>query len=306
MADETTGREPTIPRFKSLLLRHPDQGRSIVSALQDPYLLLAILAIIMSAFQSTFQSKELQNDLRIIKDHFRERDYDSIFESSNWSIKTAYAAKYSASRALCYNHLFARIWNHLPASESTKNVLVVGGGAGGELVAWSALLATDEAKKLNLTIVDYADWTDVMESLQQSVRLEWGLTDQSLLLQTRIQSILTPSDDDHFSKYHLISFMFVMNELFVDGKRVEAMAMIQRLAAEMSSGALLLLVESAGSFSHVQIATRSYMVYQLLDGLKDFDIVEQNDAEWYRVPSNLRYPLQLENMRYLFRLYRKH
>lgn len=78
----------------------------------------------------------------------------------------------------------------------------------------------------------------------------------------------------------LITFMFVMNELFVN--KTKSMALIQSLVSNMKKGAYLLIVDSAGSFSHLKVGGQTYMIYFLLDAIKTLEKVIAEDSKWYR------------------------
>jgi len=74
----------------------------------------------------------------------------------------------------------------------------------------------------------------------------------------------------------------------------------------MKIGAYLLVVDSASDFSLIQVGTKQYMVYQVLDQIQGFKSILSTDSRWYRMPSGLSYPLKLHNQRYYVRLYRKY
>lgn len=42
------------------------------------------------------------------------------------------------------------------------------------------------------------------------------------------------------------------------------------------------VVESAGSFSHLKVGNKTYMVHMLLDAIKDLKPVIAEDSRWYR------------------------
>lgn len=65
----------------------------------------------------------------------------------------------------------------------------------------------------------------------------------------------------------LVTFMFVLNELFAESK-AQTVTLLQRVLTDMPTGAHLLVVESAGSFSELQVGTREVMLFKLLDGIK--------------------------------------
>ncbi|KAJ1549125.1 hypothetical protein HK405_009421 [Cladochytrium tenue] len=126
----------------------------------------------------------------------------------------------------------------------------------------------------------------------------------------------------------LVTALFVLNEVLAAGRR-GFVALAAALVRCMRPGALLLVVDSAGSFSEFEVrragdgvggggsspssnsgdaSSRTYMVYALLDAIDAFEVVEATNAQWFRLPAaatGLDYPLKLNNMRYFMRLYRR-
>ncbi|KAJ3417624.1 hypothetical protein HDV05_000081 [Chytridiales sp. JEL 0842] len=135
----------------------------------------------------------------------------------------------------------------------------------------------------------------------------------------------SPSLDENTKKIasaDLITALFIMNELLAESK-AQFVKLIGLLVKHMKKGAMLLIVDSAGSFSEVYLCKdgkekpaaasahesgdgRTYMVYHLLDKIGAFEILEQTDSRWYRYPEDagLDYPLKLTNIRYFMRLYK--
>ncbi|KAF9122050.1 hypothetical protein BGW39_010066 [Mortierella sp. 14UC] len=164
-----------------------------------------------------------------------------------------------------------------------------------------------KVNKHQVTIVmqDYVDWSPILEPMESVVRSRMVLGPERLQCETEIGNVLDLSEGllERVAKADLITFMFVLNELFQDKKRT--MLLVAKIVAAMPSGAHMLVVDSAGSFSNLKVGERTYMVYMLLDHLKSLEIVYQDDATWYRCPPSLTYPLKLENMRHFVRIYRK-
>ncbi|KAF9193057.1 hypothetical protein BGZ51_004290 [Haplosporangium sp. Z 767] len=159
--------------------------------------------------------------------------------------------------------------------------------------------------QVKLVMQDYVDWTPILEPMEQVVRTRMHLGPERLQCENEVGNVLDLSDSllDRIATADLITFMFVLNELFQDKKRT--MLLVAKVVAAMPKGAHMLVVDSAGSFSNLKVGERTYMVYMLLDHLKDLEIVYQDDATWYRCPPGLTYPLKLENMRHFVRIYRK-
>ncbi|KAF9354766.1 hypothetical protein BGX26_007390 [Mortierella sp. AD094] len=164
-----------------------------------------------------------------------------------------------------------------------------------------------KANKQQVTIVmqDYVDWSPILQPMETVIRSRMQLGPERLTCETEIGNVLDLSEGllKRIEKADLITFMFVLNELFQDKKRT--MLLLAKIVAAMPTGAHMLVVDSAGSFSNLKVGERVYMVYMLLDHLKDLEIVYQDDATWYRCPPSVTYPLKLENMRHFVRIYKK-
>ncbi|KAF9991046.1 hypothetical protein BGZ75_006000 [Mortierella antarctica] len=164
-----------------------------------------------------------------------------------------------------------------------------------------------KSNKHQVTIVmqDYVDWSSILVPMETVVRSRLVLGPERLRCETEVGNVLDLSEGllQRVAKADLITFMFVLNELFQDKKRT--MLLVAKIVAAMPKGAHMLVVDSAGSFSNLKVGERTYMVYMLLDHLKDLEIVYQDDATWYRCPPSLTYPLKLENMRHFVRIYKR-
>ncbi|KAF9571344.1 hypothetical protein EC968_000717 [Mortierella alpina] len=164
-----------------------------------------------------------------------------------------------------------------------------------------------KTNKHRVTIVmqDYVDWSSILVPMEAVVHSRLMLGPERLRCETEVGNVLDLTEGllQRVAKADLITFMFVLNELFQDKKRT--MLLVAKIVAAMPKGAHMLVVDSAGSFSNLKVGERTYMVYMLLDHLKDLEIVYQDDATWYRCPPSLTYPLKLENMRHFVRIYKR-
>lgn len=141
----------------------------------------------------------------------------------------------------------------------------------------------------------------------------------------------------------LVTLMFTLNELYATS-RAHTHALLLVISVAVSRGTLLLVVDSPGSYSTVKLGPaqtdRQYPMRWLLDhalmtaapaamaandhvgtqsstprrGARAEAIIEplpvweklaEEDSTWFRLPQGLRYPIELENMRYQMHLYRK-
>jgi 25S rRNA (uracil2843-N3)-methyltransferase len=276
-----------------------------------------ILNLLAETFQTTLQSSSYKQTISEIKFRFKERDYNSIFERKE--NLPYYVAEYTPTRALCYFHLGKCIERHLVEG---GRIHCMGGGSCGELIGFSAFRhlihiaecqknSTDcqeECQQMEFVIHDYADYSDIITQTQSAIEKKFiksnlkvsfihsDVTEQSTAAQKSIQEA------------DLITCMFLLNELFAASK-AGFVQFITRLLQDMKKGSMLLVVDSAGSFSDVKTSSskRIYSVWMLLDALRDLEIVEKDDSRWFRLPPSLQqhYPVKVENCRYFLRFYRK-
>ena len=171
------------------------------------------------------------------------------------------------------------------------------------------------ARLLEVHLHDLGDWGDVLHRQAETVRARWqfapsGTEAGDLRFQFVAGDVLAAAAEAGGSAFErqvaradLVTAMFVVNELFVTRDRT--MALLKLLHDRMRPGALLLVVDSAGDFSHIAVGRHTFMVYTLLDSLRGWKRLVAHDAQWYRVPAGLRYPLEVQNMRYFVRLYQR-
>jgi len=96
-----------------------------------------------------------------------------------------------------------------------------------------------------------------------------------------------------WKRAHLITFCFVVAELFkADGDNT--LLLFRRLRDQMSKrGAMILVIESAGTFSFVKpkkVGGQKQWIYCILDrlllernseGVRTWECVAKSDSEWY-------------------------
>jgi len=128
----------------------------------------------------------------------------------------------------------------------------------------------------------------------------------------------------------LVTFMFTLNELYSTSMSATTNLLLT-MTHLLEPGSLLLVVDSPGSYSTVSVgkdsgdgeaaAQRKYPMQWLLNHTlleaaatasskrdeKDqrWEIVEECESRWFRLPDGLRYPIDLEDMRYQYHLYRR-
>ncbi|ORX47366.1 hypothetical protein BCR36DRAFT_584873 [Piromyces finnis] len=282
----------------------------------------AILNIIKDACMEHISNDAFETILQQIKTHFYNREYDAIFSEPKYL--PIYTTAYAPSRALAYNELFTS-YPELSNILATPNgyIYCMGSGAGSEVVGLTcANLAssTDENQGLEIHCQDYANYNEVQDSLVKTMKEQWNIKDNRIKYSTSVADVLKNDKvdgmtvDEHISKATLVTAMFLMNELFTMSKK-ETVQLITRLVKNLPKGSYFLLVDSAGSFSNLNVNNsegdrkKTIMIFQLIDMIKSFDIILKDDAVWYRLPNEkiqpLHYPTKLNNMRYFLRLYQK-
>ena len=257
----------------------------------------------------------------------------------------------------------------LTASEgqslSAKQIVCIGGGAGAELVAAAAYLQIigrpcleldDPQKKSKcappsfaIKSVDIADWSNVLEKLHSCMTAappisEYSssaakatnpalITPAACMLSFMQEDVLNINNRDLatvFSNVVLVTLMFTLNELYSSSISATTKLLLS-LTVLLKPGTLLLVVDSPGSYSTVNVGKASsvddggtrkrYPMQWLLDHTllesaaistsentsaeRQWKKLESKESEWFRLSNELRYPVNLEDMRYQLHLYRR-
>ncbi|CCF57744.1 hypothetical protein KAFR_0D00970 [Kazachstania africana CBS 2517] len=299
---------------------------------------------IIDLFKRTFNDElyadeqsleDLHKQIQQVKSHLYDREYITAFDDD--LKRTAYCCRWSPSRAISYASLFAEFPEVADiikcASGENKSVLCVGGGAGAELAAISSIFApsrtfdskyktgTDDSKSkkttLNVQLVDISDWSNVVTRLSNEIKSYWLYNNEHEYFNlkfTNCDILNTDQKDLKLPQLNLITSLFTTSELFMEQK-AESIRFFQKLNKFCSTGCLLLIVESAGSYSHITVGSKKFPIQFLIDTILvgqrgheqdgQWELLKQNDSIWYRTNNQLDYPIKLENMRFFYRLYRK-
>ncbi|KAK5115275.1 hypothetical protein LTR62_001475 [Meristemomyces frigidus] len=285
--------------------------------------------------------------LQEVKGHLYKRDFASAFGRDEYL--HVYAERWSPGRALGYLAVFTNIQEYIHSTQPTDQqtaVVCLGGGAGAEVVALGAWLTTissgQDNIKLHGSFVDLASWSHVVSILHSQLitapeiseyasdaarQSKKALLSPETYSATFIQQdVLVWSDGDMSEVIHngtkLVTLFFTLNELYTTSIP-KTQHLLSQLAAHLSPGSLILVVDSPGSYSTVQIngAEKKYPMQWLLDYTllnkgksshesavdkeAKWDKIISEDSKWFRLPSGLRFPIKLENMRYQIHLYRR-
>ncbi|KAK6465225.1 hypothetical protein DFJ63DRAFT_14865 [Scheffersomyces coipomensis] len=279
-----------------------------------------IIKLFESSFKEVIDSDDLYEHVQTVKGDLFNRDYISAFGDEDRRL--AYLARWTPPRALCYASLFSSltpIVELFKQTETSSNVLCIGGGAAAEYVAlcsvFSKLRNSSNSGDLSLQIIDIADWSNIISTVEKYIKTYWILKEEKLKTDFIYDDILKLNTSNvKYEELDLITLMFTTNELFAE-KRQETIKYLNLLNAKCKTGSLLLIAESAGSFSNITIGTKKFPVQFLIDMILvgkqgsnsgPWEIVEESESCWYRVNTKeVNYALKMENMRFFYRLYRK-
>ena len=248
-----------------------------------------------------------------------------------------------------------------------SRIVCIGAGAGAEIVALGAYFKhferclskhegntekpplTDSGAHLNfdVKVIDIADWKPVVSKLCSRVTTAPSLPpyasakskalNQPLAespkykLQFLQQDVLNMRPEDLATIYTnatLVTLMFTLNELY-STSMTAATSLLLSLTMLLPPGALLLVIDSPGSYSTVKLGAtaigddhKKYPMQWLLDhtmlesaaigssknsssGRDQWEKLETRESDWFRLPKGLKYPIDLEDMRYQLHLYRR-
>ncbi len=222
---------------------------------------------------------------------------------------------------------------------SRAEILCIGGGAGAEVVAFAALANINCVSQLFITAIDIADWSSALSKLTTTVTQPPVLSqyagaakkdaNRALLdsarchVEFRKQDILACSVENFrllVADTSVVTIMFTLNELF-STSIAKTTAILLNLTETMRSESWLLVVDSSGSYSEVTLGKdnepKQYPMKWLLDhtllqlaghgpgGISKWRRHVADDSRWFRINDKLRYPLELESMRYQIHLYQR-
>jgi len=228
------------------------------------------------------------------------------------------------------------------SSGGACRVACIGGGGGAELVASAAaaLLSPFPRPKAEIRAVDIADWSSCVEKLTTALTSPQQLSayasesakaaNKPLIDPGRLQvrfsqhDILNANEDilrGLLSGVHLCTIMFTLNELFATSI-ARTTAFLLALTDTMALGSWFLVVDSPGSYSEVTMGdgdaatSKRYPMKWLLDHAllevagdagknRKWKKRVSDDSRWFRLSPLLKYPIDLENMRYQIHLYQR-
>ncbi|KAF1847266.1 uncharacterized protein K460DRAFT_280152 [Cucurbitaria berberidis CBS 394.84] len=199
-----------------------------------------------------------------------------------------------------------------------------------------------QIQQFEVVATDIADWTPVVQSLAKCITTAPPLSKYASAAAQAANAPLVNPDNidisflqhDIFTAYStdvssrlkdasLVTLMFTLNELYS-----ASMSLTQRfllnLTIAVQPGSLLLVIDSPGSYSSITLngAEKKYPMQWLLDhtllkqasgnqrerGKEEevkWEKVKEDESRWFRLHTELQYPIELEDMRMQLHLYRR-
>lgn len=357
--------KPSKPRQKQA--KAFESKENVQSTGSLPREIQQIILNIFQSIIPTSGDQDLTSLIQEVKGHLFNRDFEAAFGKPEhtqayavrWSAARAlgYANIFSGSGRdyLLDDAGKSSLDSTLPDGSSNSsladkqvNIVCIGGGAGAEVIALAAQQRLRPSQKLQITAVDSGNWSQTLERLKDAVFRPAHLPsyasqmvrdrpeNQALLgseagLEVTFlhQDALTwtgESMKDKVGKAMLVTIMFTLNELFT-ASLPKTTAFLLALTQHMHPASHLLVVDSPGSYSEVQIGkerpgeearSKRYPMKWLLDhtllqvathsGKAHWEKIESEDSLWFRIEqkekTQLKYPIELENMRYQLHCYK--
>ncbi|KAL8376299.1 hypothetical protein RB595_007406 [Gaeumannomyces hyphopodioides] len=224
---------------------------------------------------------------------------------------------------------------------SELRALAIGGGAA-EVAALAAFLRQRPAASGSVVLLDSGPWGSVVDALAAGLTApptlskyasaEARASNRALVEPSRFKTAFVRADalaldadgygglflgagqgaSSSSSSPCLVTLLFTLNELFTASGIGKTTAFLLNLSASVPSGSLLLVIDSPGSYSEAAVGKESkrypmsWLLDKVLSTADDCEWVklECHESLWFRLPTGLRYPIPLENMRYQLHLYR--
>jgi 25S rRNA (uracil2843-N3)-methyltransferase len=221
---------------------------------------------------------------------------------------------------------------------SACKVVSIGGGGGAEMVACAAMARIlSFTNSMHIHIVDIADWSDCLREVEYTLHTPPQLSsfasesvkaaNKAFIGKDAFRTVFSQKDVLAINEaelkalldgVRLCTIMFTLNELFTTLTR--ATMLLLALTEAMPLNSWLLIVDSPGSYSEVKLgsSTKQYPMKWLLDhtllevaggeetSKRKWRKVVSDDSRWFRLAQkDLKYPIELENMRYQIHLYQR-
>ncbi|RVD81498.1 uncharacterized protein DFL_009362 [Arthrobotrys flagrans] len=189
---------------------------------------------------------------------------------------------------------------------------------------------------LDLTFLDFATWAPITDSLYTTLtdstieKPKISIDKSKFSAKCYQQDILTPLSESTISSMasaDIVTILFTAGELYSQSPTATT-KFFMSLHALTKPGALLVVVDSAGGFEDLDVLNKNsqgssndresknlggyklgFLLDKTLTNREQWTTIVSQDAKWWRVPQGIKdnggYPLELENMRCLIRVYRR-
>jgi 25S rRNA (uracil2843-N3)-methyltransferase len=195
-----------------------------------------------------------------------------------------------------------------------------------------------DVRDSSIALVDIANWKPVLEKLfaglttpppiskyaaahvkANNVALVQPMMLSFSSLQLDVLAMSRESLSDLVNGIGLITIFFTLNELY-SASISKTNSFLLTLSEAVDPGTFLVVVDSAGSYATVSLngSEKQYPMSWLLDhallgGSNDKTLetdpkwskIEEIESQWFRIPEEVKYPLELESMRYQLHLYQR-
>ena len=237
------------------------------------------------------------------------------------------------------------------SAEGSYQIVCIGAGGGAELMGLTAALmhlfpemAPAFSPAMDVTLVDNGPWGPVLQSLMLHAgnlhcknsldevpvtpAIPYGLGYNFMQLDVLSSEALS-SLTSTLEICKLATIAFTLNELLTSSRAKTTLFFLQ-LTDLLPIGALLLIIDSPGSYSTVTYTSKAtdnegikakteqknYPMVWLLErvlfteckseeGEQRWGKVRGEESKWFRLDEALQYPMKLEDMRYQMHLYRR-
>ncbi|KAJ3484661.1 hypothetical protein NLG97_g7000 [Lecanicillium saksenae] len=305
-----------------------------------------------AAFDAVLTGEAFPQLLQEIKQALFQRDFARAFGREDYL--EAYAARWSPTRALCYAGIFrGYLPPHLGGSsggdvseeaqhqqqgagvspqQRRRTKMVCIGGCAAEHVAFASYLQSLESSSPDpstssggkLTLLDSAPWAGVSAKMQSTLTSPLPLSKyaSAAAKATNVPLVSAPEQLDlRILQQDALDvtesqWADILTPLYTNGGIAKTTKFLKSLEAALPDGALLLVVDSPGSYSvaalgkeqkkyPMQWLLHHTLTDQVVGTAHEWTRLETHDSLWFRLSDQLSYPIQLENMRYQLHLYRK-
>ncbi|KAF3940432.1 hypothetical protein ABW19_dt0204485 [Dactylella cylindrospora] len=191
--------------------------------------------------------------------------------------------------------------------------------------------STSMPRILHLNLLDFAAWTPISDSLYSTItnldrNPKLNLSETAFTVNCHQQDVLSPLSDTTISSLassDIVTILFTAGELYSQSP-ASTTKFFMSLHALTKPGAILVVVDSAGGFEDLDVLKKDstsqdsgsfggyklgFLLDKTLTNRERWQPLVGEDSRWWRVPQELKdenyYPLALENMRCLIRVYRR-